>query len=67
MFAEQHSYLFYRVLEDKKEQELAVVTLTAAKVKAVIPSQFIDFRTDAGETFATVTFPSWVKVRKIGA
>lgn len=66
MFAEQHSFLFYRVLQDKSEQELAVVTVTAAKAKAGIVSQFIDFRTDAGETFATLTFPSWVKVRKVG-
>lgn len=60
------TYQFYRVLEDKSEQELAILTMTAPSVKVVIVSQYIDLRTPDGETFSTVTFPSWVRVRKIG-
>lgn len=60
------AYEFYKVLEDKTEQRVAVITLNAAEVKPVLVSQYIDLRQPGGETFATLTFPSWVKVRKLG-
>lgn len=65
MSVQREAYIFYREFEDKTEQELGVFTVTAAKVKAVFVSQFIDLRDAKGDTFATITFPSWVKVRKM--
>lgn len=66
MTNEQRCFRFIREREDKSNETLAVVTINAPKVKAVETSQYIDLRDEKGETFATITFPSWVKVSKIG-
>lgn len=65
MSKHRRGFQFYRVLEDKTEVELAVVSVSADNLKVAIPSQFIDLRDGEGNTFVSLTFPSWVKVRNL--
>jgi len=66
MMPTSETWIFYRGTLGKDEQELAIMTLTAHAIKAPPISQYIELRNDKGEVFATVTFPSTVKVRKVG-
>lgn len=61
------TWMFYRGNGKKDEDNLAAICITAEKIKAVPLSQFIDLRDAKDETFATITFPSTVKIRRVGA
>ena len=61
------TWMFYRGDGTAKEDNLACLTLSAHAIKVVPISQFIELRHEKDEVFATVTWPSTVKVRKVGA
>lgn len=61
------TWMFYRGDGKKEEDLLGALTLSAEKIQVVPISQYIDLRNQKGETFATVTWPSTVKIRKVGA
>lgn len=65
MMPNVETWMFYRGDGKKVEDELACVTVSAHHVKVVPISQYIELRDKDGNNFATVTWPSTVKVRKV--
>lgn len=66
MMPKVETWIFYRGDVKTLTQELAAVTVTAHHVKVVPISQYIELRDKDGVNFATITWPSTVKVRKSG-
>lgn len=65
MMPNVETWMFYRGDGKKVEDELACVTVSAHHVKVVPISQYIELRDKNGVNFATITWPSTVKARKV--
>ena len=63
---ESHTFMLYKGDGKKDEDNLAVVTVTTESIRLVALSQFMDLRHDKDVTFATLTWPSSVRIREVG-
>lgn len=60
------TWMLSREDAEGKEHELAAVHLSAAGIKVVPISQYLELRDKDGAVFATLTWPSTTKIRKVG-
>lgn len=60
------SWMLYRGDEKDETGALATVSISAKDIKVVPVSQYIELRDKDGVCFATITWPSTTKIRKIG-
>lgn len=66
MLPNVETWMFYRGEKETAETQLAAVTVSAHRIKVVPISQYIELRDKNGVNFLTLTWPSDVKVRKVG-
>lgn len=66
MLPNVETWMFYRGEGKKVEDDLAAVTVSGHHIKVVPISQYIELRDKNGVHFATITWPSTVKIRKVG-
>lgn len=66
MLPKVETWMFYRGDGKKAEDDIAAISVSARDLKAVPVSQYIELRDKDDNNVVTITWPSTVKVRKVG-